>query len=38
MVDHYAWHHEFVGDLARTTGENRKIILFFFQIVKIKDH
>jgi len=27
MVGHYAWHLEFLGDLAEATGENRKIIL-----------
>jgi hypothetical protein len=28
MVGHYAWHIEFLRDIAEAAGQNRKIILF----------
>ena len=30
MVDHYAWHLEFLWDLAEAAEDNRKLILFYF--------
>jgi hypothetical protein len=28
VVGHYAWHLEFIGDLAESAGQNRTIIMF----------